>query len=95
MIRSSSGRYCPSGDLIIKYLYIYLAIKTFRSKLPLLRAIVLYDEFDGDTRSLGPGVITWEQLMKIGKDQNETRLRERLGNIAVNQCCVLGYTSGT
>ena len=59
--------------------------------MPLLRAIVLYDEFDG----LGPSVITWKQLMKIGQDQNEASISERLSNIAINQCCILSYTSGT
>ena len=55
----------------------------------------MYDEFDGDINSLGPSVITWKQLMKIGQDQNEASISERLSNIAINQCCILSYTSGT
>ena len=30
-----------------------------------------------------------------GQDQAETCLEERLANMAVNQCCVVSYTSGT
>ena len=30
-----------------------------------------------------------------GQDQTETCLEERLANMAVNQCCVVSYTSGT
>ena len=77
-----------------------------RTRLPDLRAIVL---FDGNTDV--PGVITWDELLNIGfhysvatmgsiligagRDQTEASLAERLSNIAVNQCCVVSYTSGT
>ena len=30
-----------------------------------------------------------------GQDQTETCLEERLATMAVNQCCVVSYTSGT
>ena len=31
----------------------------------------------------------------LGRDQTEACLAERLANMAVNQCCVVSYTSGT
>ena len=71
----------------------YAYINLFRNDLPELKAIVLFDDFDGQVSH--PGVLTWKQLMEIGKDQTDSCLDERLRNIAVNQCCTLGYTSGT
>ena len=65
-------------------------ILSIRSELPDLRAIVL---FEGETNH--PGVLTWKQVLQIGKDNSEGSLDERLRNIAINQCCVLSYTSGT
>ena len=65
-------------------------ILSIRHNLPDLRSIVL---FDGETSV--PGVITWQQLLKIGQDNSDSALNERLRNIAINQCCVVSYTSGT
>lgn len=67
-------------------------ILAIRSKLPDLRAIVLYDDFENPPSI--PGVFTWNQIMDIGRHQSNDPLNERLRNIAVNQCAVLGYTSG-
>ena len=67
-------------------------ILAIRSKLPHLRAIVLYDDYENPPSI--PGVFTWSQIMQIGGDQSHDPLNERLRNIAVNQCAVLGYTSG-
>ena len=67
-------------------------ILAIRSKLPDLRAIVLYDDFENPPTL--PGIFTWNQIMEIGSDQSSDPLNERLKNIAVNQCAVLGYTSG-
>ena len=65
-------------------------ILAIRDTLPDLRAIVL---FDGEQDV--PGVISWKELIKIGQDASDSILQERLRNIAVNQCCVVSYTSGT
>ena len=65
-------------------------ILSIRSELPDLRAVVL---FEGETNH--PGVLTWKQVLEIGRDNSESSLDERLRNIAINQCCVLSYTSGT
>ena len=42
-----------------------------------------------------PGVMTWAQLMELGRAQGDTELDSRLGDIAANQCANLCYTSGT
>ena len=65
-------------------------ILSIRANLPDLRAVVL---FEGETEL--PGVYTWEEILQIGRDSSERCLEERLSQIAINQCCVLSYTSGT
>ena len=65
-----------------------LAIK---DDLKHLKAIVRY----GEEASTIPGVISWQELLKIGQAATDNILDERLKAIAVNQCCLLVYTSGT
>ena len=60
--------------------------------MPHLRAIVQYS---GELEITQPGVMTWTQLMELGRAQADTELDSRLGNIAANQCANLCYTSGT
>ena len=66
-------------------------ILSVRHELPHLRHIVQYT---GDTGGV-PGVITWSQLMELGRTQSDQELDRRLADIAVNQCAGLCYTSGT
>ena len=42
-----------------------------------------------------PGVFTWQQLLHLGRDKHNSTLDSRINNIALNQCCILTYTSGT
>ena len=42
-----------------------------------------------------PGVLSWKQLLQVGRDQPDELLRERLDRQAVNQACMVVYTSGT
>ncbi len=41
------------------------------------------------------GVISWKSLLEIGRGESDDVLNDRLKRIAVNQCCLLVYTSGT
>ena len=41
------------------------------------------------------GILGWKELLEIGKKESDDEVNERLKKIAVNQCCVLVYTSGT
>ena len=63
-----------------------------REELPHLRAIVQYS---GELEVTEPGVMTWAQLMALGRAQADSELDSRLGSIATNQCANLCYTSGT
>jgi len=65
-------------------------ILSIKDQLPELKAIVLYE----GTSSM-PGVISWQELLNIGRDNTEEVLDQRMRNVAVNQCCILCYTSGT
>jgi len=55
-----------------------------------LAAVVLYEEDDVE-----PGVISWNRLLEIGDSVPDSALTERLEEQAVNQTCMLVYTSGT
>ena len=41
------------------------------------------------------GVLSWADLVKMGKSLPDEALDQRLKQVAVNQCCHLVYTSGT
>ena len=41
------------------------------------------------------GILNWQELMEIGKKESDEEIDQRLKQIAINQCCVLVYTSGT
>ena len=40
-------------------------------------------------------VISWDDLMMLGRGEDESNLLERQRSKAVNQCATLVYTSGT
>ena len=42
-----------------------------------------------------PGVLSWSQLLEVGRAQSDLLLQERLDQQAVNQACMVVYTSGT
>jgi len=55
-----------------------------------LEAVVLYEEDD-----VGHEVFSWNRLLEIGDSVPDSALTERLEEQAVNQTCMLVYTSGT
>lgn len=65
-------------------------ILEIKDQIPHLKAIVQYEGVPQF-----PDVLSWEELMNIGREQNETLLESRLKQIAVNECCMLIFTSGT
>ncbi|XP_064110222.1 long-chain-fatty-acid--CoA ligase ACSBG2-like [Macrobrachium nipponense] len=65
----------------------FLAVK---DSLPSVKAIVQWSGSPGAT-----GVLSWSDLMDMGKLEPDDELNERLSLAAVNQCCYLTYTSGT
>lgn len=65
----------------------FLAVKRF---LPQIKAIVQWSGVPG-----APDVLSWAEVLAIGKHEHDAALDERLSLQAVNQCCTLIYTSGT
>ncbi|XP_063598526.1 long-chain-fatty-acid--CoA ligase ACSBG2-like isoform X2 [Penaeus indicus] len=61
-----------------------------RGRLPSTRAIIQYSG-----KPTVEGVLSWEDVVTLGKQQSDSELDARLRRIAVNQCCTLIYTSGT
>ncbi len=42
-----------------------------------------------------PGVLSWQELMQMGEDDDNDELEQRQRDMAINKCCTLIYTSGT
>ena len=41
------------------------------------------------------GIQSWQELLELGKKESDDEINERMNQIAINQCCILVYTSGT
>ena len=41
------------------------------------------------------GVLSWSEVMKLGKSLSDDELNKRISNLYVNQAALLVYTSGT
>ncbi|XP_043283437.1 very long-chain-fatty-acid--CoA ligase bubblegum-like isoform X2 [Venturia canescens] len=65
-------------------------ILEIRHKLPHLKAIVQYDGIPTEK-----GVISWDELLDIGRAESDDKLDAVLKTIGANECCTLVYTSGT
>lgn len=66
---------------------------SIRNELTHLKKIVMYD--GKVNKDKFPEVLSWQELMDLGKEQSKDALDARLANIAINQCANLVYTSGT
>jgi len=65
-------------------------VLAYREELPELQAIVEYGDMPGQD-----GVLSWKQLLDIGRSVDDHELDSRLRGQAVNQPAVICYTSGT
>ena len=76
-------------------------ILLIQHKLPQLRAIIQYTGVPplSDQRRLhkshGKHILSWEEMMELGKVLPDNKLDERLNRVSINQCCTLVYTSGS
>ena len=63
------------------------------TELPQLKMIITWT---GEIRNTNSRMITWKELMKIGKDLgHDSNIYERHKKMSINECCLLIYTSGT
>ncbi|XP_023331008.1 long-chain-fatty-acid--CoA ligase ACSBG2 [Eurytemora carolleeae] len=82
--------HCRANIVIVEDHTQLSKILAIRDKLPNLLHIVQYS---GEPTEAG--VLSWSQLMEVGKKEKDTELEARLKNLAPNLCCHLVYTSGT
>ena len=40
-------------------------------------------------------ILSWSELLDLGRELPDARLDERLRRVAINHCCTVVYTSGT
>lgn len=65
-------------------------ILKIRHRLPQLKAIIQYLGTPASNE-----VLSWEDLLEIGRTVPDEVLERRIRSLAINQCCTLIYTSGT
>ncbi|XP_025204987.1 very long-chain-fatty-acid--CoA ligase bubblegum-like [Melanaphis sacchari] len=65
-------------------------ILSVKSKLPHLKAIIQYEG-----KPTEEGVLSWEDVMRIGLAESDEKLNAILKTMGVNECCTLVFTSGT
>ena len=73
-------------------------MQPYWSQLPHLKKIIVWG--GGDTTTFdtqySSNVLHWHDVMKLGtEDSDDEPVLQRQRNMAINQCCVLVYTSGT
>jgi len=84
------ARHCRANILVVADQEQLAKVLEVREGLPELTAIVQYDG-----KVTEPGVLSWADLLQLGRQQAEEELQDRLRNQAVNQACMVVYTSGT
>ncbi|KAL6266397.1 hypothetical protein P5V15_003250 [Pogonomyrmex californicus] len=65
-------------------------ILQIKHNLPSLKAIIQYDGIPTEN-----DVLSWDDVLNIGKKEKDDKLLSVLKTIGVNECCTLVYTSGT
>ncbi|XP_020293396.1 very long-chain-fatty-acid--CoA ligase bubblegum [Pseudomyrmex gracilis] len=87
-------QYCAGhsrANIIIVEDQVQLAkILKIKDNLPDLKAIVQYEGVPTEK-----DVLSWNDLLEIGKKESDDKLQSVLKTIGVNECCTLVYTSGT
>ncbi len=74
----------------------------FASELPYLKAVIQWTgQPDQEAKAALERkgrikVMSWERMLELGRKEGSVEaLEERLGQVAINECCHLVYTSGT
>lgn len=70
-------------------------ILSIRSNLPNLKAVIQTMPPYAPYVKREDGFYRWSELEEMNVDDVEEEYKNRLANIAINQCCCLVYTSGT
>ena len=84
---------CKANILVVEDMKMARAIEPYRNQLPHLKCIIVYDD---QVTGNDNDIISWKQVMELGKeDRDESEVLARQRRMAINQCCILVYTSGT
>ena len=84
---------CQANILVVEDMKMARAIEPYRNQLPHLKCIIVYDD---DVNVNSNDIISWKEVMELGKEDNdESEVLARQRRMAINQCCILVYTSGT
>ena len=84
---------CKANILVLDDVKMLGKVEQQRDELPYLKKIILWDEKKIVTSTL---VLNWDDVMKLGAENTDSEsIDERQTQMAINQCCVLSYTSGT
>ncbi|XP_029439013.1 long-chain-fatty-acid--CoA ligase ACSBG2-like isoform X1 [Rhinatrema bivittatum] len=83
---------CEANILVVEDHQQLTKILQIQHKLPQLKAIIQYH---GELQEKRPNLYTWEELMQLGSDVQDSQLDEIISSQKANQCCTLIYTSGT
>ena len=84
---------CKANILVVEDEKMAKTILPHMGKLPHLKKII---QWTGSPSGLNSDVISWDDAMKIGaEDTNDQPVLKRHSTMAINECCLLVYTSGT
>ena len=83
---------CRANILVVEDMKLAKAIEPYRNQLPHLKKIIVYDD---KVPANSSDIMSWHDFMKLGQDKNDDAMIERQKNMAINECCILVYTSGT
>lgn len=84
------ANHCRANIIVVENDLQLQKILQFRQDFEDLKAIVQYS-------GTSTQAYCWEGIMKMGRESIDLdpKVDERLSDIAINQCCLLVYTSGT
>jgi len=92
---------CKADIIVVENEALLKKVLLIQHKLPDLRAIV---QLQGDPplsdkrrlhKSHKKHIVSWSELLDIGRDLPDGKLDDRLRRIAINHCCNVLYSSGT
>ncbi|XP_072834125.2 long-chain-fatty-acid--CoA ligase ACSBG2 isoform X1 [Pogona vitticeps] len=83
---------CSANVIVVENDKQLQKILEIESKLPLLKAIILYGE---EVKEKRPKLYSWNEFMALGSQVPDDHLDQIIQSQKPNQCCTLIYTSGT
>jgi len=81
---------CKANIVVVEDEKQLTKILQIKDSLPELKAIIQYTG-----KPSSPGVLSWDELLDVGDEEDNDELESRIRDLAPNLCCHLVYTSGT